>query len=93
MGENLDQDQIQDLEQDGEDDENVQQAIIDEASPEQEDGESQNQFQASLQQKHQMMMQMQQNQGIQSNIMPIQGAGQGSNIADDLSTEQIIELL
>lgn len=44
-------------------------AIIDEASPEQEDGESQNQF-----------------QNQQSNILNMQ-------VADDLSTEQIIELL
>lgn len=62
-------------------------AIIDEVSPEQEDGESQNQFQqqqllASAQ--HQMMGQP----GAESNIMPLQG-----QIAEDLSTEQIIELL
>lgn len=36
---------------------------------------------------------MQNNQGIQSNIMPIQATGGVSSIADDLSTEQIIELL
>lgn len=45
---------------------------IDEVSPEQEDGESQNQF-----------------NNKQSNIQ----GGQISNIAEDLPTEQIIELL
>ena len=42
-----------------------------------------------------LMKQMQQQQlatDQQSNILPLQG-GQISNIADDLSTEQIIELL
>ena len=62
-------------------------AIIDEASPEQEDGESQNQFQQQQvlsSAQHQMMVQP----GAESNIMPLQG-----QIAEDLSTEQIIELL
>jgi hypothetical protein len=48
MDEGVEQDEDQELEEDGEEGENVEQAIIDEASPEQEDGESQNQFQASL---------------------------------------------
>ena len=66
--------------------------VITEASPDQEDGESQSQFnQMSQQHRQQLMMQVQQQQmgldggGGQSNIQPLQG--QISNIADDLSTE------
>ena len=40
MDEEVEQDQHLDLEQDVEEGDNVEQAIIDEASPEQEDGES-----------------------------------------------------
>jgi len=66
--------------------------VITEASPDQEDGESQSQFnQMSQQHRQQLMMQVQQQQmgldggGGQSNIQPLQG--QISTIADELSTD------
>jgi hypothetical protein len=60
-------------------------AIINEASPEQEDGES------NAQQFQNQMMSENQNEQEASNINA--PPNQISSIADDLSTEQIVELL